>query len=674
MRKFVFIRATTESLVLLVDSLSHIEYTSSNTFSIHCLGTEQGKRVTHTIVVTTDADRSNEAILQLSTEITSGKTDIHFTAIPLYNRDSVANLAIYTEPVFDIPYVIGITSISKVIEPTTVGPAGSDGADDAASVSLDNTNLITAPETNLQDFAEVVDHAILKDRGTGVATSYTATVSVGGTTFAVSAVHGEINSDEGFAHITYAGALGITVADLTAISTYVYVDKNSVLQQQTSIPTRQDWSRKMFLMRISMDIVTETIIAFAYLNNPSGHYTNSMRDIYSYLLAQGVPFKKDQVVTGRTDNLGFDVSAGSLMEFGGTGDINNANIKSFDAVSNASYQLLSSTDRIGTYTDLVKFWDNNGVITALGSTTLVGHRLYRFSSGNFAIQYGQGNYANMDLAKTGVLTEDYVLNNRVLNATFLGWWFIESIATNTGNTGSTITTAFAEYTLGVQGGISSALGGCLLKGNNLSDLLDTSAARTNIGLGNVPNTDFTSAVDLNTAKETNVVQTNITGNADTVTKTVSFINGSFYDDIATTKHYLPLGDPPNENPVVTSGYVASYSGVLMPCDTQVLSIELRLPSTLDSGTDITMEVRKISIGGAFNSDSLVESETLTVAGTDDANIAHFKYSSATLSVGEMLYVTIQSSVDSSTYQEWMVSVVVEYDWSTRFTSASTVIS
>ena len=348
-----------------------------------------------------------------------------------------------------------------------------------ANMTLDDTDLVVVDTTNLQTFAVGVDQALLHARGTGISTTYVSTISVGGTTFAQPTVTGEINSDQGYFHVTYAGATGITVTDLTAASTYVYIDNTGALQQQVTTPTRQDWSRKMFTMRIAVNTTTQLIVNFAYLNNPIGHYANSIRDVYSYLLAQGIPFKKNQTVTGRAGDLGFDVGAGTLMEFGGTGDINNANIKSFDAVSNTSYSLLSRTAIISSETNLVKYWDNAGTITALGSTTFVGHRLYRFSSGAFAMQYGQGNYANLVLAKAGVLLEDYVVNTRLENATFFGWWFIESTATNTG--GTTLT-SFVEYTIGVQGGSSSSLAGALLKGNNLSDLLDASAARTNLGL------------------------------------------------------------------------------------------------------------------------------------------------------------------------------------------------
>jgi hypothetical protein len=355
------------------------------------------------------------------------------------------------------------------------------------SMTISDTSLVVADTTDLQAFVNKTDAALLKARGTGVTSSYTtATAAAGGTTFAQPAVNGEIHSDQGYFTIEYGGSTGNTVSNLTAASTYVYVDNASNLQQQTSTPTRQDWSRKMFTMRIAVDTVAGTILGFEFLNNPIGHYANSIRDIYQALIAQGVPFKGGQVITGRAGDLGFDVGSGTITEFGGTGDIDNANVLSLNAVANATYDLLErSVIAAENATDLVKFWDNAGSITALGSGTFVAHRLYRFSNGQFAIQYGQGNYANIVLARAGLLIEDYVLNGRLLNATFFGWWILGETATNTG--GTTLT-EFREYTIGVQGGSSSGLAGCVLKGNNGSDFLDVAAVRTNIGLGNVDNT------------------------------------------------------------------------------------------------------------------------------------------------------------------------------------------
>jgi hypothetical protein len=384
-----------------------------------------------------------------------------------------------------------------------------------ANMTLDDTGLVVVNTANLQTFADDVDHSLFKARGTGVNTTYVAAVVVGGTTFDMPEVFGEIKSDQspGYFDIHYLGATGVTVANLNATSTYVYIDNAGVLQQQTTIPTRQDWSRKIFTMRIAVNPATNLILAFEYLNNPIGNSANSIRDLYQALLAQGVPFRTDQVVTGRATDLGFDVSAGTLLEFGGTGNIDNPNIRSLDAVANASYSLLSRTAVVSQETDLVKFWDNAGVITALGSTTLVAHRLYRFSSGNFAMQYGQANYANMTLAKAGAPLEEFVLNPRLANATFFGWWFIEDIATNTGGT---TTTDFVEYVLGVQGGSSSGLSGANLRANNLSDVLDAVAAAANLGVG--PTTS------INT--QTGTAYTFALSDAATISSVVTFDNAS----------------------------------------------------------------------------------------------------------------------------------------------------
>tara|TARA_R110002095_G_C4251687_1_gene240226 strand:- start:5736 stop:9821 length:4086 start_codon:yes stop_codon:yes gene_type:complete len=368
------------------------------------------------------------------------------------------------------------TSESYAVEPENVV---------VKTYSSDGDGTFTATATtdySALHHAAQADSAVIT--GTGVTSSYVSSVSVGGTTFNQPAVIGEINSDLIDIAVSYAGATGITVTTLSSASTYVYIDSAGALQQQTTTPTREDWVRKIFTMRIGVDTVAGTILGFEYLNNPIGHYANSIRDLYAFLIAQGIPLKKDQVVTGRAGDLGFDISAGSFMEFGGTGDIYNPNIKAVAAVTNASYTLFSRTAIVSVETNLLKFWDNATTITALGSGTVVGHRLYRFSNGNLAMQYGQGNYANMTLAKSGALLEEYVLNEQLKNATFFGWWFINETAANTG--GTTLT-EFKEYTIGIQGGSSSGLAGCLLIGNNGSDILDPAAFRANAGIEIAPN-------------------------------------------------------------------------------------------------------------------------------------------------------------------------------------------
>jgi hypothetical protein len=344
-------------------------------------------------------------------------------------------------------------------------------------IVLEVSSRVVVPQTELQGFADSVDHNLLKLADTGVDSSYTFSVIEGGTTFTSGVVQGEINSDEGYFHRHYTGASGVTVGDLTASSTFVYIDKNLVLQQQTSIPTEQDWSRKIFIARISVDTDTNLIIGFEYLCNPIGHYGSTVRTLWKYLVASGVPFKIGMEITGHPSDLGFNIAAGTMMEYGGTGNIHSPHEVPFSLVNNVSFTIVYRDSVGATVTSLPLVWDNANTITALGSTTCVGHRIYRFSNGELVLAPGQGNYANIVLCKAGAKIEDFVLNPRLKNAVFLGWWLIEETATGTSGT---VDAEFVEYTIGIQGGSSSGLSGAVLRGNNLSDLLDSQSSINNV--------------------------------------------------------------------------------------------------------------------------------------------------------------------------------------------------
>jgi hypothetical protein len=369
----------------------------------------------------------------------------------------------------------------------------------AARTSLEDTKLIVAKEVELQAFAERVDHQLFTTAGTGVHSSYFASVVIGGTDFAIGAVQGEISSDEGYFDRHYYGDSKVELVNKSAPYTYVYIDKDLVLQQQISTPTEQDWNRKIFVMRIVVDTNTNLILGFGYYSNPIGHYGNTIRTLWKYLLANGVPFRIGQEVTGSPTDLSFDIAAGTLMVYGSTGNINAPHEKEFDLVESTNFTLIYRTTIGATVNQLPKVWDSNGTITPLGSTTCVAHRIYRYSTGDVVLAIGQGNYANMVLCKAGALLEQYVLNPLLKDAVFMGWWLIEETATSTSGT---VDAEFVEYTIGIQGGSSSGLSGALLRGNNLSDLLDTAAARTNIGLDTTANqTDSTDKRFLTDAQE-----------------------------------------------------------------------------------------------------------------------------------------------------------------------------
>ena len=566
-----------------------------------------------------------------------GETDFK-AANELYNVEVVNGTTTTIESISLIDpntFSTGMTSADRIKLDSIESSADvTDAANvTAAGASIANMTLVATDvveETNLQSWATGVGSALLRARGTGVSSTYVSSVTVNGTVFAQPAVSGEINGDQGYFTINYAGATGISVSNLTSSNTFVYINNAGNLAQQTSEPTRQDWVRKIFVMRIAVDTVAQTILGFEYLNNPIGHYANSMRDLYSFMLAQGLPFKKDQIITGRSSDLGFDVSAGSLLEFGGTGDIYNPNIKNFSAVTNATFFLSTRTAfDSGTNTDLPKLWDNNSTLTILGSTTLVAHRLYRFSNGNICLQYGQANYANMTLAKAGAPLEQYVLNPGLKNATFFGWWFIELSASNTG--GTTLTD-FVEYTLGIQGGSSGGLSGAVVRANNGSDFLDFPVLRTNIGIGTTDSPQF-AGVYLGGSTSANLLDDYEEG-----TWTPTSVTGTLSSADA---YYYKIGSM-----VYIWCYLDTFSDTTSSIEVEIGGLPFSINSSTDAGVG-TIMMSHVDVGSnAFSANVFVRSASSTLriySCNDNSNYSVVNHSSISSSSNIRLQVAYRAA-------------------------------
>jgi hypothetical protein len=146
---------------------------------------------------------------------------------------------------------------------------------------------------------------------------------------------------------------------------------------------------------------------------------------------------------------------------------------------------------------------------------------------------------------------------------------------------------------------------------------------------------------------------------------------NFYDDLGTTKHYLPFKSQSEQ----TSIY-QEEAAVIMPCDGRIVSITLRVMFPNADG-EITMGIhtRPVNVS-AYTTASWVEEETemLPLVNADDSHVFHFAFDNAKhFESSELVSISMQCSADISGSAYWYVSTVVEYDWSTFLGSTSAEI-
>ena len=157
-------------------------------------------------------------------------------------------------------------------------------------------------------------------------------------------------------------------------------------------------------------------------------------------------------------------------------------------------------------------------------------------------------------------------------------------------------------------------------------------------------------------------------------KQIQAFSCNFFDNIGTTKHYLPFKDI-NEQIYAYQDEVS----MLAPCDGRVVSVTLR-PQSLSITSDATLTVGintkavGVSIYGAYTSE---ETEALVVTNTgddSDNHVFHFAFDNAKhFESTEMFSVSLQSNVSVGANSFWHATVVVEWDWTTFLGSTSAEI-
>ena len=160
-------------------------------------------------------------------------------------------------------------------------------------------------------------------------------------------------------------------------------------------------------------------------------------------------------------------------------------------------------------------------------------------------------------------------------------------------------------------------------------------------------------------------------------KSYRIYNMNFRDDIATTKHYLPLKGI-LEQLALTREEVSE----LAVTDGRVASITLRVENLNTHSGDavitfgIETNIAGVSYdntgGGAGSAWTIIETEALTAAHTDDDHVFHYVFDTAKhWDSTDMWAVSIESDVDmAGTNERFFVTVVVEDDWSTYLAGSS----
>jgi len=228
-------------------------------------------------------------------------------------------------------------------------------------------------------------------------------------------------------------------------------------------------------------------------------------------------------------------------------------------------------------------------------------------------------------------------------------------------------------------------GNLRLEGSQLSN--STTASNFDIISSRILKLQHAGTYDIELGNSTNQNVLKVEGDAEKVTvngtlNTTGLITGkqrevysqSFFDDLGTTKHYLPWKDI-NEQLQIYQEEAA----MLMPCDGRIVSVSVRVQFPNADG-DITIGVHTcpVNVSTFVNNvtNNWIEEETelLSLVNADDNHLFHFAFDNAKhFESSELCTISIQCSADISGNAYWHITTVVEYDWNTFLGTTSAEI-
>jgi hypothetical protein len=236
-------------------------------------------------------------------------------------------------------------------------------------------------------------------------------------------------------NVYYSGGTNLTTPYLTSnTQTYILLTSASTISYQTTFPTPQQRRENIYLGKLGHGTRTTILNVF---NEPDSDISplSQLRDMFTpiKLINDGV------IPTANGANLNIKTSAGVLYGMGIGFPTNqlNPNSLTINATTPTTFQYRTQTGGTGgafssTTTIDVDYYDLNGTRTNIGGAgkTSTNQRIFMLQNGQFRIQYGQQEYADLATAIAAVDTESFTtFQNFRDNAILIGILSVRSDAT-----------------------------------------------------------------------------------------------------------------------------------------------------------------------------------------------------------------------------------------------------